>query len=160
MLTFIAENLRPDQIRSVYPLIRETTPTISLQAWMRFARQLTATRRAGQSGIVAVRRVGRDFPCGLFCYRVDNDLEHGRVLIAEHFVAVDLLDPKAVLAALVEELEALARRLGCTAIRSVVHGSELAVAGGLSAAGHTPEGELLLKPLPQALTASPRPPPV
>jgi hypothetical protein len=148
MLNFTVETLRPDQIRSVYPLIRATMPAIDLQAWVRFARQLTPQRRSGQSGIVAARRAGRDYPCGLFCYRVDNDLEHGRVLIAEHFVAVDLLDPAGVLDALVAELEALGKRLGCTAIRSVVHGGEEDVAGGLSAAGHALEGELLLKSLP------------
>jgi hypothetical protein len=158
MLTFAVETLRPDQIRSVFPLIREAIPGLDLQAWIRFARQLVGTRRGEQSGIVTARRAARSFPCGLFCYRVDNDLEHGRVLIAEHFVAVDLLEPDAVLDALVRELEALAKRLGCTAIRSVVHGPEAAVAGGLSAAGHAPEGALLLKPLlaeiDQATTAS------
>ncbi len=158
MLSFTVETLRPDQLRSVYPLIRESMPNIDLAGWQRFARQLTSNRRTGQSGIVAARREGRDFPCGLFCYRVDNDLEHGRVLIAEHFVAVDLLDPRAVLAALVEELEALAKRLGCTAIRSVVHGNEAVVAGGLSAAGHAPEGELLFKPLASAIESSPADP--
>jgi hypothetical protein len=148
MSTFAVETLQPNQIRAVYPLIREAMPATDLASWLRFAKTLTATRRSGPSGIVAARRFGRDFPCGLFCYRVDNDLAHGRVLIAEHFVAVDLLDPGAVLNALVTELEALAKRLDCTAIRSVVHGGEDAVAGGLSAAGHTQEGSLLMKPLP------------
>jgi hypothetical protein len=147
MLSFTVETLRPDQIRSVFPLIREVIPGLDLPAWLRFARQLTTVRRNGQSGIVVARRDGRSFPSGLFCYRVDNDLEHGRMLIAEHFVAVDLLDPSAVLDALVKELDALGKRLGCTAVRSVVHGAEHDVAGGLSAAGHAQEGALLLKPL-------------
>ena len=62
-------------------------------------------RRGGQCGIVAARREGRAFPCGLFCYRVEDDLKLGKVLIADHFVAVDLLDPASVLTALVEELD-------------------------------------------------------
>jgi hypothetical protein len=33
----------------------------------------------------------------------------GKVLMADHFVAVDLLDPGAVLAALVEQLDDVAR---------------------------------------------------
>jgi hypothetical protein len=70
------------------------------------------------------------------------------VLIADHFVAVDLLDPAAVLAAVVEELDSLARRLGCQAVRSLVHGGVPNVEGGLFAAGHRPEGvSLLLKKL-------------
>jgi hypothetical protein len=72
------------------------------------------------------------------------------VLIADHFVAVDLLDPAAILVALVEELDDLAKQLGCQAVRSVVHGGERDVADGLHAAGHRLEGaSLLLKRLRQ-----------
>ncbi len=56
----------------VFPLIREEMPTLDLASWLRFARPLTAVRRSGQGGIVAIRRMGRYFPCGLFCYRVDR----------------------------------------------------------------------------------------
>jgi hypothetical protein len=147
MPAFTVSTLAPNEIRSVYPLIREAVPGLSLPAWLRFARPLTTARKAGHAGIMAARRVGRTYPCGLFCYRVDHDLERGRVLIAEHFVAIDLLDPRAVLAALVTELEALGKRLGCTAVRSVVHDGTDQVAGWLFAAGHAPEASLLLKPL-------------
>ena len=146
MSGFIVRPLAPDELRSVYPLIREAMPSITLTAWLAFAKPLL-NRRAAHTGIIAARRAGRAFPSGLFCYRVDTDLENGRVLIAEHFVAVDLLDPQAVLAALVAELDALGQRLGCDAVRSVVHGNENAVSGGLFAAGHAPEASLMLKPL-------------
>ncbi|MBN8872828.1 MAG: hypothetical protein J0H67_08335 [Rhodospirillales bacterium] len=147
MSSISVESLRPDQIHAVYPLIREAVPHLALADWVRFARALTSGRRAGHTGIVAARREGRSYPCGLFCYRVDQDLECGKVLIAEHFVAVDLLDPGAVLAALVAELDSLGRRFECAAVRSVVHGAEPEVSGGLTAAGHAPEGTLLLKSL-------------
>lgn len=142
---FTVETLTPDQFRSVYPLIRQVAPGLTLHQWLRFARQASSNRRGG--GIVAIRRRTRAFPCGLFCYRVEQDLERGRVLVAEHFVALDLLDPQAVLQALVTELEALGNRLGCTAVRSLVHQPEKQVAGGLSAAGHSPDGEVLVKDL-------------
>lgn len=148
MADFIIEALSRDQIRAVYPLVREAFPPLDLSTWLRFARQLTAPRRAGQCGIIAARREGRTFPCGLFCYHVEDDLKLGKVLIADHFVAVDLLDPAAVLAAVVEELDGLAKRLGCRAVRSLVHGGVPDVEGGLYAAGHRPEGtSLLLKQL-------------
>ena len=157
MSGFVIEVLAPDRLRAVYPLIREAEPTIGLSVWLAFARPLTQRRRAAQSGIIAARREGRAFPSGLFCYRVDNDLTHGRVLIAEHFVAVDLLDSRAVLAALVAELDALGARLGCTAVRSVVHGGADEVEGGLTAAGHAPEpAALLLKPLDGSTTSRQR----
>lgn len=146
MAAFTVRALAPDQIRSVYPLIREAMPAVDLGAWTEFARRLTG-RRGSNTGIMAAWREGRPFPCGLFCYRVDKTLGQGRVLIAEYFVAIDLLDPKAVLEALVAELDALGHRLGCDAVRSVVHGGEPVLAGGLAAAGHAPEASLLLKAL-------------
>jgi hypothetical protein len=148
MAEFIIEVLSRDQIRAVYPLVREAFPPLGLSTWLRFARQLTGPHRGGHCGIIAARREGRPFPCGLFCYRVEDDLNFGKVLIADHFVAVDLLDPAAVLAAVVEELDGLAKRLGCRAVRSLVHGGVPDVEGGLYAAGHRPEGaSLLLKKL-------------
>lgn len=162
MAGFIIEVLSRDQIRAVYPLVREAFPTLDLSAWLRFARQLTGARRGGQCGIIAARRESRVFPCGLFCYRVEDDLKLGKVLVADHFVAVDLLDPASVLAALVEELDTLAKRLGCQAVRSLVHGGAPEVQGGLYAAGHRPEGAaLLLKKLletPHGRSGTPRSP--
>ena len=143
----IVRSLPSDQVLAVYPLVWEAVPELDSAAWVRFARLLLSPKRAGQGGIIAAWRPGRNFPCGLVCYRVENDLLRGRVLVAEHFVAVDLLDPQAVLASLVEELDPLAARLGCTAVRSVVHGGNSQVRSGLSAAGHEPEGALLVKPV-------------
>jgi hypothetical protein len=69
-------------------------------------------------------------------------------LIADHFVAVDLLDPAAVLAALVDRLDSLGKQLGCQAVRSLVHGGARELEGGLHAAGHRPDtASLLLKKL-------------
>jgi hypothetical protein len=148
MADFIIEELSRDQIRSVYPLVREAFPPLDLSTWLRFARQLTGPHRGAQCGIVAARREGMAFPCGLFCYHVQDDLKLGKVLIADNFVAVDLLDPAAVLAAVVEELDGLAKRLGCHAVRSLLHGGTPDIEGGLCAAGHRPErASLLLKKL-------------
>ena len=144
MADFIIEALSREQVAAVYPLVREAVPALSLASWLRYARPLTGPRRAGQCGIITARREGRAFPCGLFCYRVDEDLALGRVLVADHFVAVDLLDPGAVLASLVEQLDVLAHRLDCKAVRSLVHGGAPDVADRLDAAGHRPEGASLL----------------
>jgi hypothetical protein len=150
MADFIIGVLSREQLPAVYPLVREAVPALSLASWLRYARPLTGSRRAGQCGIIAARREGRAYPCGIFCYRVDEDLALGRVLVADHFVAVDLLDPGAVLAALVEQLDVLAHRLNCKAVRSMVHGGTPEVAHSLDAAGHRPEGAaLLLKTLRQ-----------
>ena len=64
MADSIIEALSRDQIRAVYPLVREAFPPLDLSTWLRFARQLTAPRRAGQCGIIAARREGRTSRAG------------------------------------------------------------------------------------------------
>jgi hypothetical protein len=145
MTSFTVEPLARDQVRAVYPLIREAIPGLSLTAWLRFAERATGARRSGQAGIIVARRESHDFPNGLFCYRVDPDPALGKILVAEHFVAVDLLHPDDVLAALVAELDALGQRLGCKAVRSIVRGED--VEGGLAQAGHATVGSILGKAL-------------
>jgi hypothetical protein len=145
MTSFTVEPLPRDQVRAVYPLIREAIPGLSLTDWLRFAHKARGVRRGGHSGVIVARRESHDFPSGLFCYRVDPDPELGKILVAEHFVAVDLLHPDEVLAALVAELDALGQRLGCKAVRSIVHGAD--VEGGLAQAGHATVGSILRKVL-------------
>ena len=145
MTSFTVEPLARDQVRAVYPLIREAIPGLSLAAWLRFAQNAMSARRAAQAGIIVARRENHDFPNGLFCYRVDPDLALDKILVAEHFVAVDLLHPDEVLAALVAELDALGERLGCKAVRSIVRGAD--VEGGLAQAGHASVGSILGKVL-------------
>jgi hypothetical protein len=145
MTSFSVEPLARNQLRAVYPLIREVISGLSLTAWLRFAQSAMSARRGGQAGIIVARREGHDFPSGLFCYRVDPDPALGKVLVAEHFVAVDLLHPDDVLGALVAELDALGERLGCKAVRSIVHAE--AIQGGLAQAGHATIGSILGKAL-------------
>ncbi|CAH2604411.1 conserved protein of unknown function [Rhodovastum atsumiense] len=147
MSGFACQNLRPDEVHTVYPLVREVVPTLDLKTWTRIARRIANPKRADQAGIRAVLRQPRQLPCGLFLYRREHDLAHGPILIAEHMVAMDVLDPEAVMSTLVAELEALAERLGCAAIRTMVLGKTSLAASGLYAAGHRPEGATLWKSL-------------
>ena len=144
---FTCNNLLPEQVNTVYPLVREVVPALDLKTWTRIAKRLANPRRAGQAGIRVVLRSPRQLPCGLFLYRREHDLAHGPILVAEHMVAVDVLDPEPVMSVLVSELEALAERLGCAAIRTVVLGRASLAASGLYAAGHRPEGATLWKPI-------------
>lgn len=141
------EELPAARAGTVFPLLREAIPGLELQAWLRFARRITAPSRATQSGIIVARRAPRPMPCGLFIWRRDADLAHGAVLVAEHLVAIDLLDPEPVRAALVQELEALAKRLGCGGIRTMVIRPDAPIAARLLAAGHASDGAAMFKAL-------------
>jgi hypothetical protein len=67
--------------------------------------------------------------------------------VAEHFVAVDVLDPEAVMHALTGELDRLAKRLGCAAIRATVLRHDSIAESSLHAAGHRSDGATLWKVL-------------
>lgn len=147
MIGFTCENLAPDQAATVFPLLREALPGLTLEAWLRHAKRLASPARAGHTGIMTVRREPRPMPCGLFIYHRADDLEHGAVLVAEHMVAIDLLDPEPVMQALVHELEQLAERLGCGGIRTMVIGKDAPITHKLLAAGHASTGSALFKPV-------------
>jgi len=93
MTGFTTETIAAAQVRAVFPLLREAVPGLDLTTWLRFARSLLRPRRA-RCGIVAVRRSARPLPCGLFLYHCETDLLHGLVLVADHFVAMDVLEPQ------------------------------------------------------------------
>lgn len=76
-------------------------------------------------------------------------------MVADHFVALDVLDPPAVMRALTQELEQLANRLGCGAIRATVLSEGSLAEAGLRAAGLHRHGATLWKRLP-ADAAGPR----
>lgn len=146
MSGFVSYLVPPDQVRTIYPLVRESVAGLDLKTWTTFATRITHPRRGGgHSGIVAIRRQGRSLPCGAFLYRCERQLPDGAVLVAEHFVALDVLDPQPVVQALIAELDVLAKRLACTAIRVLVPGDASLLQSGLQAAGHHPRGVALGK---------------
>ena len=147
MSEFTCHNLLPGEAATVFPLMREAVPGLELKTWLRFARKIASPRRDTQCGIIVVQRGARPLPCGLFVYHREEDLAHGPILVAEHIVALDLLDPAPVMRALVEELDRLAKELGCTAIRAMLLGETSLVATGLREAGHRHEGATLWKQL-------------
>lgn len=91
------------------------------------------------------RRAGHTFLCGLACYEQDEDMAHGLILQAGHFIAMDILDPAPVLAALVHAIEKSAQQLGCSAVRAVVHQGQTHLTNSLLAGGHFPEATLMVK---------------
>lgn len=141
----IVEPLAAEQIRLVYPLVRQVEPALGLSSWMRFARRFVPARQGRQAGILVARRPELSFPSGVVCFRRVQDLRFGRVLTADHFVALELLDAGSMLHALSRELDRLGAQLGCSAVRSVVHDGSRELADCLFAAGHRPEAVILTK---------------
>ena len=144
MVDLLVEPLSPIQVATVFPLMRAADPGLSLADWRRFARTVT-TKRQGQHGVLVARRQTLQHPSGAVCYRRHRDLHDGAVLTAEHFVALDLLYPDRIIAALIAGLEPVAKRLGCGTIRSIVHGDAAALIVTLQSQGHMAEAVTLVK---------------
>jgi hypothetical protein len=69
------------------------------------------------------------------------------MLTAEHFIAIDLLYPHAVLAALFAALDAFAAASGCNAMRAILQDSRADLLDKLGVAGHRRDGMTLTKSL-------------
>ena len=142
MPELVVEPLPLQQARLAFPLMRQVLPTLTLTAWLGFARQITRLSRHVPAGILVVRRAGSPYLCGAVCFRRDHDCQVGAVLTAEYLVALDLLYPQAVVAALIQALDALAVRLQCLVIRVIVGEIRSGLASVLDDCGHRPSGSV------------------
>lgn len=146
MQEFHIHRLTTGEARVLYPLVREAEPKVDLDQWLEYARR--AARNAGEKrGILVATRQGQRFPSGLFCYRCHEDLTLGHVVVADYFVAVDILDPSPVVGVMVRELETLGERLKCDAICSVVHNRTASLSSVLEERGHRREASAFIKRL-------------
>ena len=100
--------LTPERVAQAFPLIQTALPAVTFEEWSDFATPLASPAGQATSGVVTVISE-QGFIVGLCCYRVERNLHHGAVLMADPFVALDLLDLKAVARALADAIESLAR---------------------------------------------------
>lgn len=116
------EPLAASQVDQALPLLQTRYPHLNLAQWRCFARSLMVSPRGARlqpvlpSGIMTARN-GLGYLTGLFSYRVAVDLRHERVLEVATFIAAGLFDPLHTIDTMVQEIERLARALGCTAVR-------------------------------------------
>lgn len=110
---FFAKPLALNKINQAYALVRTTRPDLTADGWRAMAMEYLAESPAEASaarGVVAVHN-DQDYIVGLFCYAACDDMRHGPTLRIENLMALDLFDQAGVMAALLDEIEALAGRL-------------------------------------------------
>jgi len=112
-----ARALTIGQIDQAFPIIQAVRPTLGLDDWRRFAVALSAIG-AERAGIMTAQAAG--YIHGLFSYAVEPHILHRRVLSVDNFVAVDLLDPGAVIETLLESIDRLAGELRCSAVCTIL----------------------------------------
>ena len=110
-------SLTTERVAQAFPLIQTALPAVTLEEWSDFATPLASPAGQATSGVVTVISE-QDFIVGLCCYRVEQDLRHGAVLLANHFLILDLFGQQAVGRALADAVESLARERRCTAIHT------------------------------------------
>jgi hypothetical protein len=141
----LVEPITQGDIRPLFPLMRAVDPELNLSHALRYSRRLTRSKAGARAGMMVARRRGHKLPCGAVHYRLDRNLRYGQMLTAEHFIAIDLLYPHAVLAALFEALDEVATACGCNAMRSILHDSRADLLDKLGVAGHRRDGMTLTK---------------
>ncbi len=106
--------------------------SLTLASWLRYARPVVQSATQSREGVLVARHRTSKHPSGAVCYRRHRSTKHGAMLTVEHLVAMDLLYPDVVRQALLRGLETVAVRLGCGAIRAIVHAhfhNDLVLAG-------------------------------
>ena len=141
----LVEPITSGDIRPLFPLMHAAEPELKLSTWLSYSRRMTKAKRGARAGIMVARRRGQSLPCGAVHYRLEQNLRYGQLLTAEHFIAIDLLYPQAVLAALLEALDAIAKDCGCGAMRSILHDRRSDLLDKLCVAGYRREGMTLTK---------------
>ena len=138
--------LRASLLLQAYPLVREAAPEVTLDQWRCYARALIRPQRGRQSGIITLR-CENNYLRGLFSYRVVPDLLLGRTLAIDCLVVSTLFSPGEVADALLAEVERLARRHRCAAVRAEFQTHAEEIEEVLVRRGFDPRGSCRLKPL-------------
>lgn len=110
--------MTPQEVDRAFALIRTLFPQADLDSWRRFARQRIAPE-GSRTGILFVENE-QDCIVGIGAYQLSEDLIHGRVLAADQFCAIDVVDQPNVARALESGIEKIARRHGCAAVHTTI----------------------------------------
>lgn len=95
-----------------YPLVRELNGAGTLDEWLRFVER--HLDRGQDGGVIVCERGG--YIRGLFGWEVRLGVGDRRELLVRHFTVPGVLEPRAVVDALLDAVELLAERLHCAEI--------------------------------------------
>lgn len=126
MQKFVVESLSGKAVLNAFPLVHLAVPTLDLPAWRQFARLALDRRHGMLAGILVAKRVTRRHICGLVCYRREPDMILGQVMRARNLIAIDILDTRSIVLALISGLRSLARANGCSSIHLMMPDTEFA----------------------------------
>lgn len=117
---FLTRPLERDQIAQAYALLQSADPAITLDRWSRFAHRLIAPPRVNRPTGIMTIQTEAGYMCGLFVFDIVDDLRLTRTLTIRNVVAISLVQPDAIVCALLAAAESLAHLNGCAAITTLV----------------------------------------
>ena len=117
---FEARLLSANQVDQAFPVVQSAIAGITMEDWRRFAGTIVSAERCA-SGIMTAQ--SRNYIHGLFRYEACPSLRHGKQLMVDTFIVLDLFNPSGAAAALLGALDDLADDLGCEAIHTTVPNS-------------------------------------
>lgn len=117
---FLTRPLERDQVAQAYALIQSADPTLSLDRWTRFAHKMLAQPRSSRHTGIMTIQTEAGYMCGLFAFEIVDDLRLNRTLAIRNVFAISLIQPEAIIRALLESAESLAHLNGCAAITAIV----------------------------------------
>ncbi len=104
--------LEESRFALAHPLATTAMPNLTLPEWQRF---LGDHLQQDSSGIVTVEN-SREIMLACAAYCVRPDLQHGRSLVVDPLIVMDLVGSKMVVALLDDHLQGLARRMNCAGL--------------------------------------------
>ncbi len=141
-----ATNLSTADIEPAFALIQALHPSLTLDDWRGFAIPLVDQEPPAQSGLVGVRNEA-GYLCGLFVYRVESDLAHERAFLVDVIAALDVVDAKSVIRAMMDAVQVNAHRFDCGIARIRVTRNQTGLRLYLRKNGLEADGELLRMPM-------------
>ena len=145
-VSFSLELLTDERGSEAFPLVQASHPDLQLPAWQAFVRFYNSQAPVSHTGVMAMRD-GRDGICGVFAYRVEQELRNGLTFSIQLFVASDILNSRSIVRALVEGAEASASKLGCQAVEVRTSNDQAVLNAHLVILGFSRQGYLSSKPL-------------
>ena len=139
------ELLSPELAVIAYPVVAAAYPAVGFERWQGYARTAAAAPPE-LSGVLGLRADAGYF-CGLLVYRNDREPWHKPRLSVELFVALDVIDERTAIDALIAAAEAKAAALACPTVQvRIERASDLV--NRIRQAGYRPVGELMAKEIP------------
>lgn len=110
--SFLIRPLTPDLIERAFPVVQSALPELSLDRWRAYAERIAED----PSGGITVALDEQGYVAGLFAFHALPDLRNGLVLVVRDLIAVDLVNPDPVTAALLGAIDSTAAQRGCALV--------------------------------------------